>query len=342
MPYKPDVFAHFLEHFDLSTLYPTLIQRLHCGFPLGHFLPLDKSYVHRNHPSTLPHANAILAYLNNEVSLGRMSGPYTPHDLESVLGGQYFTSCPLGVVEKAGEPGKIRITRDLSFKGTAPLSVNDQVDPDEQSTRWGKATDMADVVSSCFLFLYLTNMGVVPVPIINVFVMLTVPVTIKTEPECQSIDHVDLYSFTSRCPFAHLPFLAQVATAPPGSEAATLDIEAAYRTCPALPDHKHFIVCGINGMVWLDHTLPWGIRSAHWILGEVIDASLDIIECCLREIAWHIPRSQNILSWSNGTASQLDPIGLPSSPDPAIFSVINWESLGVGHSLKWVDDIAPY
>lgn len=34
----------------------------------------------------------------------------------------------------------------------------------------------------------------------------------------------------------------QVSTAPPGTQAASLDIEGAYRTIPILPDHKHYLV----------------------------------------------------------------------------------------------------
>jgi hypothetical protein len=42
---------------------------------------------------------------------------------------------PLGTVDKAGEPGKLHITCNLSFKGTAPFSVNDRIDKDAFSTK---------------------------------------------------------------------------------------------------------------------------------------------------------------------------------------------------------------
>jgi hypothetical protein len=61
--------------------------------------------------------------------------------------GQHFQTAPLGAVEKvAGASGDLRIVRDASHRGDAPRSVNDQINPDEQTTRWG--TDMAEIVST--------------------------------------------------------------------------------------------------------------------------------------------------------------------------------------------------
>lgn len=83
--------------------------------------------------------------------MGRMSGPFTKSELRAHFWNQHFQTAPLGVVPKAGEPGSFRIIRDASFRGDAPCSVNDQIDPDEQTTRWGKALDMAEVVSEASL-----------------------------------------------------------------------------------------------------------------------------------------------------------------------------------------------
>ena len=146
-PYLPDRFEYFLARFDLSNCYPTLVHRLRNGFPIGNFSPLLATYIHPNHGSFREHEAEILEYILEEVSLGRMSGPFSAAELRREFGGEHFISSPLGAVDKAGEPGKFRTIRDLSHKGKAPHSVNDEVNADEETTRWGKASDMAEIVS---------------------------------------------------------------------------------------------------------------------------------------------------------------------------------------------------
>jgi hypothetical protein len=66
-----------------------------------------------------------------------MSGPFTWDELKKEVRGNVIVS-PLGAVDKAGEPGKLRITCNLSFKVSAPFSVNDRIDIDASSTKWGR------------------------------------------------------------------------------------------------------------------------------------------------------------------------------------------------------------
>ena len=75
-----------------------------------------------------------------------MSGPFTWDKLKKEARGNVIVS-PLGAVDKAGEPGKLRITCNLSFKGSAPFSVNDRIDKDAFSTKWGTAATIIDLVS---------------------------------------------------------------------------------------------------------------------------------------------------------------------------------------------------
>lgn len=58
--------------------------------------------------------------------------------------------------------------------------------------------------------------------------------------------------------------------------AASLDIEAAYRTIPCAPEHKRFIVIFFDGRFYLDHNLPFGIASVAGLQGEVASATLRI------------------------------------------------------------------
>jgi hypothetical protein len=69
-----------------------------------------------------------------------------------------------------------------------------------------------------------------------------------------------------------------VATAPPGTQAASLDVEGAYRTIPILPDHKRYLVVRYHDQFFLDHNLPFGAASASGLQGEVADATQDIWE----------------------------------------------------------------
>lgn len=64
-------------------------------------------------------------------------------------------SSPLGVVEKAREPGKFRVVRDLSFRNDDGYSVNGQLDSDDFPTEWGTASQVADIVS----YLHLAPFG---------------------------------------------------------------------------------------------------------------------------------------------------------------------------------------
>jgi hypothetical protein len=75
-----------------------------------------------------------------------MSGPFTWNELKKEAKGNVIVS-PLGAVDKAGDPGKLRITCNLSFKGNAPFSVNDKINKDAFSTRWGTAATIIDLVS---------------------------------------------------------------------------------------------------------------------------------------------------------------------------------------------------
>lgn len=68
-----------------------------------------------------------------------------------------------------------------------------------------------------------------------------------------------------------------MATAPPGTEAATLDIEAAYRTVPVWPPHKCFLVVAVGDDFFVDHVFPFGLTTAGGVQGNVADATVDIL-----------------------------------------------------------------
>jgi hypothetical protein len=71
--------------------------------------------------------------------------------------------------------------------------------------------------------------------------------------------------------------ISQVASAPPGTQAATLDIEAAYRTIPVWPQHKRFLVVEVDGKLFIDHVFPFGLATAGGVQGHVANATVDIL-----------------------------------------------------------------
>jgi hypothetical protein len=151
-PLNADGFDILLHHYNLTSRYPTLSLDLRNGFSLGEFdQHLLESYDHPNHKNALPHVDRIASYIQDEVAGGRMSGPFTWDQLKKEARGNIIVS-PLGAVDKAGEPGKLRITCDLSFKGKAPFSVNNKIDKDAFKTKWGTAAMVIDLVSPLLLF----------------------------------------------------------------------------------------------------------------------------------------------------------------------------------------------
>jgi hypothetical protein len=91
------------------------------------------------------------------------------------------------------------------------------------------------------------------------------------------VHHLAPLVLTCSCSIIHeLTCSLQVAQAPPGTQACAFDIEAFHRTCPVLPDHKPFLVVCVNGMFYIDHTHPFGARSASSNSGQIGNATVQI------------------------------------------------------------------
>lgn len=216
-PYSSTAFKSTLRELNLFDQYPDLPDKLKYGFPIGNLPPLVASYIPPNHSNISEHRDAIREYIDDELRLGRFSGPFTSAQLFHEIGP--FRSSPFQVVVKhvaEGLPPKICVCRNLSFKGSPRLSINDQINSDDFPTRWGSAEIAASII----------------------------------------------------------------ARSPPGTQAASLDIEAAYRA-PILPDHKCFLVVMFDDELFLDHVLPFGLSPASGLQGEVADAIIDIWDAIL-------------------------------------------------------------
>jgi hypothetical protein len=67
-----------------------------------------------------------------------------------------------------------------------------------------------------------------------------------------------------------------VANAPPGSQAAVYDVDAAYRRMPIAPEDQVHICLHFDGKVYLDHNACFGSGSSHAMLGRCTNAICSI------------------------------------------------------------------
>lgn len=97
-----------------------VLQGLQHGFKLGFHSTHPLKTAKKNKPSALLHANAVGQYLDNEVLLDRVRGPFPSPPILRL----HISS--FGVIQK-GQPGKWHLIIDLSSPGGS--SVNDDIDP---------------------------------------------------------------------------------------------------------------------------------------------------------------------------------------------------------------------
>ena len=187
---------------------------LRFGFDMGVHTPPTQTYTPPNHTSALLFPDHVMSHIQNELSLGRYSGPFSRSKLESLIGP--FRTSPLGTVPKTTGSAERRIVQDLSFPRNDPSrsSVNDQINIDDFRCDWGTFNDVRRIV----------------------------------------ID------------------------APPFSEAATLDVDAAFRCCPITPSQQKNFIIHWNGLFYIDHNAPFGAVSAGGVFGRVADAKSAILE----------------------------------------------------------------
>ena len=69
-----------------------------------------------------------------------------------------------------------------------------------------------------------------------------------------------------------------VINAPEGSEAATLDVDSAFRCCPITPSQQcNFIVHWV-GSFYIDHNAPFGATSSGGVFGRIANTKSAILE----------------------------------------------------------------
>ncbi|KAF7315098.1 Reverse transcriptase/ribonuclease H [Mycena indigotica] len=110
---------------------------------------LANTKIFPNHPSTANHNAFVNDYLHEEVEAGHMSGPFSREKTESILKGHFQCSPIIIAVQPQGpgEPDKLRLCRHLSKGDHSHPSTNFFVDKDKFPTKFGTASDVAEIVS---------------------------------------------------------------------------------------------------------------------------------------------------------------------------------------------------
>ena len=126
-PLNFDLFQAELIHHPDRAKVAFVLQGIKKGFRLGCVNPVTLKSAPRNKVSAYQHPRVVDAYLANEVRLGHVMGLFSSPPIQNL----HISS--FGVIPKKGQPGKWRLTVDLS----SPLghSLNDGIDPDSSSIR---------------------------------------------------------------------------------------------------------------------------------------------------------------------------------------------------------------
>mgnify|MGYP002259925768 CR=1 FL=1 len=138
-PLKPEEFARNLSNHPNQSQVAFVLDGLRYGFRLGFHHSRKLKSATTNKPSAKQHPDVIDRYLANEVSLGRVAGPFSSPPLPNL----HISS--FGVIPKKGQPGKWRLIVDLSSPGG--WSVNDGIDPNDFALQYITVDQIISMVS---------------------------------------------------------------------------------------------------------------------------------------------------------------------------------------------------
>ena len=138
-PLKVEEFSKELASHPNQQQVSYVLQGLQHGFRLGFHSAHKLKPAKRNKPSALQHALIVDAYLANEVSLGRVAGPFSASPFPHL----HISS--FGVIPKKGQPGKWCLIVDFSSPGGA--GVNNGIDPQDFCLQYIKVDQVICMVS---------------------------------------------------------------------------------------------------------------------------------------------------------------------------------------------------
>ena len=139
-PLKSEVFAAKLSKHPDQRLVAFILDSLRNGFRVGFQHSRKLKSANTSKASANQHPEVIAHYLANEVSLGRVAGPFPSPPFANL----HISS--FGVIPKKGQPGKWRLIVDLSSPGG--LSVNNGIDPDEFTLQYITVDQIIRMISN--------------------------------------------------------------------------------------------------------------------------------------------------------------------------------------------------
>ena len=100
----------------------------------------------------------------------------------------------------------------------------------------------------------------------------------RNDPTRSSInDQINIEDF--RCDWGTFNDIRMIVMeAPDGTEAATLDVDSAFRCCPIVPSQQGNFIVHWDGLYYIDHDAPFGATSAGGVFGRVADAKSAILD----------------------------------------------------------------
>lgn len=113
-----------------------------------------------------------------------------------------------------------------------------------------------------------------------------------------------------------------VVDAPPNTEAATLDVDSAFRRCPIAPSQQSSFVVQWNNLFYIDHNVPFGAASSGGVFGRVADAMSAIL-------------TSKGLGPSKNWVDDFVFFRYPTSNDPLTFSYSLTDIYDVASQLGW-------
>ncbi len=148
-PYNADAYDSFFDRYpDLRRRFPTLVHKLKNVFSMGEFPELKETVIWDNSPSVEERMDFVENYFAEEVSAGRMDGPFSRQEVEEILGGPFQCSpISIDVTQKPDGSEKLRLCNNLSKRSKQHPATNDFIDTSKYPTRFDTAAMVADTVS---------------------------------------------------------------------------------------------------------------------------------------------------------------------------------------------------
>jgi hypothetical protein len=144
-PLLADRIEEVLVQLGLHDRWAHVTAGIRHGFDMGIRAQPERSVIHPNHSSVEAAPSFIDEYIAGECAGQRYLGPFSPTELEALVGP--FIVSPLGLVPKQGSSSKWRLIQDLSFPcSSANLSVNAGIQSNDFLTEWGTFTETAQLI----------------------------------------------------------------------------------------------------------------------------------------------------------------------------------------------------